>query len=109
MWDIALKRLWHRPWLSVLSIVGVALVLLLYGIVGGVAVGVFASRLFIPFSQCADKSVLNPPTLVPMIAWHEVGWISGVFAAVLVVAQGALIGAALRRGVFQALRLGDRE
>jgi putative ABC transport system permease protein len=85
------------------------LVLLLYSVVGGVALGALASRLFIPFFQAADKGVLNPPTLVPQIAWHEVGWISGAFATVLVVAQGAVIGAALRRGVFQALRLGDRE
>jgi putative ABC transport system permease protein len=85
------------------------LVLLLYSVVGGVAIGALASRLFIPFFQAADKSVLNPPTLVPQIAWHEVGWIASTFAAVLVLAQGAVIGTALRRGVFQALRLGDQE
>jgi hypothetical protein len=84
-------------------------VLLLYSILCGVAIGVLASRLFVPFFQAADQGVLHPPTLVPMIAWREIGWIIGVFAVVLAVAQVGVIGAALRRGVFQALRMGDQE
>jgi putative ABC transport system permease protein len=84
-------------------------VLLLYGISCGVAIGVLVSRLFVPFFQAADQGVLHPPTLIPLVAWHEVAWITGVFAAILVAAQSTVIGTALRRGVFQALRLGDRE
>lgn len=84
-------------------------VLLLYGVVCGAAVGVLASQLFIPFFQAADEGVLHPPTLVPTVAWREIAWITAAFATVLVLAQMVVIGAALRRGVFQALRLGDRE
>jgi hypothetical protein len=44
-----------------------------------------------------------------LVAWQEIGRISAAFIIVLIVAQVAVISAALRRGVFQALRMGDRE
>jgi len=84
-------------------------VLMVYSVVGGAVIGVWASRLFIPFFQATDKNVLNPPRLIPLIAWGEINRISGAFTIVLIVAQIAVISAALRRGVFQALRMGDRE
>ena len=47
--------------------------------------------------------------LLPLVAWNEIGRISAVFAGVLIAVQVAVMAAALRRGVFQALRMGDRE
>lgn len=85
------------------------LVLMVYSVIGGAAIGIWASRLFIPFFQAADKNVLNPPRLISMIAWNDIVQISAAFTIALVVAQIAVISAALRRGVFQALRMGDRE
>jgi predicted lysophospholipase L1 biosynthesis ABC-type transport system permease subunit len=84
-------------------------ILMVYSVLGGAAIGVWASRLFIPFFQATDQSVLNPPMLLPLVAWPEIGRISAAFIIVLIVAQVAVLGAALRRGVFQALRMGDRE
>jgi putative ABC transport system permease protein len=84
-------------------------ILMLYSIGGGTAVGVWAARLFISFFQAADESVLHPPTLIPYIAWRDIGLISGAFALFMVAAQVALLSATLRRGVFQALQLGDQE
>lgn len=85
------------------------LVLMAYGIAGGVGIGVLAGHWFIRFFQAADGNVLNPPALQPTIAWGGIGLIAAAFAAALVIAQGVVIGAALRGGVFQALRMGDRE
>jgi putative ABC transport system permease protein len=85
------------------------LVLMVYSVLGGAAIGVWASRLFIPFFQAADKNVLNPPRLIPLVAWDDIVSISTAFTITLVIAQIAVISAALRRGVFQALRMGDRE
>jgi hypothetical protein len=84
-------------------------VLLVYSIAGGAGVGALSSALFIRFFQAADQSVLYPPTLLPQVAWDHIARISGAFVIVLVVAQGMVISAALRSGVFQALRMGDRE
>ena len=85
------------------------LILMVYGIAGGAGVGGLSAWLFTRFFQAADQDVLYPPTLLPRVAWDHIAHISGVFVAVLVVAQGIVIAAALRRGVFQALRMGDRE
>jgi putative ABC transport system permease protein len=84
-------------------------VLMVYGVAGGAAIGAWTSLLFIPFFQATDRSVLNPPMLLPLVAWDEIGRISAIFAGVLIVVQVAVMAAALRRGVFQALRMGDRE
>jgi hypothetical protein len=53
--------------------------------------------------------VINPPMLLPLGAWNDIGTISAAFTVALVIAQIAVIVAALRGGVFQALRMGDRE
>lgn len=84
-------------------------VLMVYSVAGGVAIGVWASRQFVPFFQAADQSVLRPPMLTPLVAWQEIGQISGAFTLVLIVAQVIVISSALRKGVFQALRMGDQE
>ncbi len=84
-------------------------ILMVYSVAGGAAIGVWASRVFIPFFQAADGNVLRPPTMVPLIAWQDIGRISGAFVLVLVLAQILVVAAALRGGVFQALRMGDRE
>jgi len=85
------------------------LVLMVYSVAGGAAIGIIASDRFIPFFQAADQSVINPPTLLPLIAWNDISQISAAFTITLVIAQIAVIAAALRGGVFQALRMGDRE
>jgi putative ABC transport system permease protein len=85
------------------------LVLMVYSVAGGAAIGIWASKLFIPFFQAADKNIINPPRLISLVAWDDILRISAAFIIVLVVAQIAVISAALRKGVFQALRMGDRE
>ena len=84
-------------------------VVTIYGIAAGAGVGLLAAWLFTPFFQATDQQVIHPPTLVPLLAWRETGQIAALFCLALVVAQLAVIAGALRRGVFQALRMGDRE
>ena len=84
-------------------------VLMVYSVAGGAVIGAGASSLFIPFFQAADQNVLNPPMLLSFIAWEDIGRISAAFIVALVTAQVVVLSAALRRGVFQALRMGDRE
>ncbi len=96
--------------LQVISQVSIEyMVLMVYSVLGGAAIGIWASRLFIPFFQAADMNVLRPPTMIPLIAWEDIMRISAVFTVVLILAQIAVISAALRKGVFQALRIGDQE
>jgi putative ABC transport system permease protein len=86
-----------------------SLALMTYSVVGGVGIGALASCLFIPFFQAADAGVLNPPPLLPLVAWDSSARISAAFAVTLLVAQMAVVMAAVGKGVFQALRMGDRE
>jgi putative ABC transport system permease protein len=85
------------------------LVLMVYSVLGGAAIGAWASELFIPFFQAIDEGMLRPPSIIPVIAWQDIAQISGAFTIVLVVAQLAVVAGVLRKGVFQALRLGDQE
>jgi putative ABC transport system permease protein len=96
--------------LQVISQVSIEyIVLMVYSVAGGALIGVWASDLFIPFFQSADKNVLNPPMLIPFIAWEDISQISAAFTITLILAQIVVVSAALRGGVFQALRMGDRE
>jgi hypothetical protein len=47
--------------------------------------------------------------MVPIVAWKDIGLICAAFALALILAQTIMLLAALRRGVFQTLRMGDRE
>jgi len=80
-----------------------------YGVIGGVGIGILVSHLFIPFFRVTTELSLRPPTLVPLIAWQGIGQITIAFVAALVIAQLIVIIATTRRGVFQALRMGDQE
>jgi putative ABC transport system permease protein len=84
-------------------------VLMIYAVAGGTTIGVLAAKLFVPFFQAADENILDPPPMVPLIAWAEIARIAGVFISVLLLAQFTVIVRALRRGAFQALRMGDQE
>lgn len=69
----------------------------------GTAVGLAASRLFIPFLQVGPQV----PPFVVRIAWSELGAIYAVFGtmfAVAVVALGVLLG---RMRIFEAVKLGE--
>ena len=85
------------------------LVLMAYSVAGGVGVGTWASSWFIPFFQAADKNVIDPPMLLARIAWGDIWKIAAVFIVALIAAQIVVIASSLRSGMFQALRMGDRE
>jgi ABC-type lipoprotein release transport system permease subunit len=80
-----------------------------YGVAGGIGTGVWAALWFVPYFQAAEGNALRPPPMVPAIAWSDIGVICASFAGILILAQITILLAALRRGVFQSLRLGDRE
>ncbi|NLS79459.1 MAG: ABC transporter permease [Chloroflexi bacterium] len=80
-----------------------------YGVVGGVGIGVLVSHLFIPFFRVTTELDVRPPSLMPLIAWEGIAQITVAFVAALLLAQLAVIILTTRRGVFQALRMGDQE
>ena len=81
--------------------------LLLVGLVAGTGLGVWMSRLFIPYLQVgADASAQIPPFVV-LIAWPAIIRIYALFGLLFVVALGGLTALLLRMRIFQAVKLGE--
>jgi putative ABC transport system permease protein len=79
-----------------------ALIILTGGAIG-TGLGVWASRLFIPFLQVGPQT---PPFIV-RIAWSDLLVIYGIFGAMLAVAVAVLAGLLVRMRVFEAVKLGE--
>ena len=73
----------------------------------GTALGVAASRIFIPYLQVGTgKTALVPPFVV-QIAWQELGLIYAVFGGMFLVAVVVLVVLLLRMKIFEAVKLGE--
>ena len=81
--------------------------LILTGIAVGSGLGVWASRLFIPYFQIGtDKTDLVPPFVV-QLAWQQLGIILVVFAVMFFLAVAVLVILLNRMRVFEAVKLGE--
>jgi len=81
--------------------------LVVAGIGLGTGLGVWASRLFIPFLQIGEgKTAVTPPFAV-QIAWQQLGVIYLLFAAMFIVAVLALVALVARMRIFEAVKLGE--
>jgi putative ABC transport system permease protein len=81
--------------------------LVLLGIGVGTALGVFASRLFVPFLQIGASAQSQYPPFQIEIAWLSIAEIYVLFALLFVVALGALSTLLMRMKIFQAIKLGE--
>lgn len=82
-------------------------VLIAVGVGLGTGLGVWASRLFIPFLQVGEgKTAVTPPFIV-QIAWEQLGSIYALFAAMFIIAVLILIALAARMRIFEAVKLGE--
>ena len=80
---------------------------LLLGIGVGTALGVFASRLFVPFLQIGASAQSQYPPFHIEIAWLSIVEIYVLFALLFVVALGTLSTLLVRMKIFQAIKLGE--
>jgi putative ABC transport system permease protein len=80
--------------------------IVLTGTVAGVAVGVLASRLFIPFFQVTGKLVAEVPAFYIRIAWTEVAQVSMAIGLAFAVAIAATLLLLRRMKAFEAIKLG---
>lgn len=82
-------------------------VLILSGLTLGTILGVWISKLFIPYLQTgSDASDLVPPYLVE-IAWPAIFQIYGLFLLLFIVALAMLALMLRRMKIFQAIKLGE--
>jgi len=81
--------------------------LVLLGIGVGTALGVFASRLFVPFLQIGASAQSQYPPFQIEIAWLSIAQIYVLFALLFVAALSTLSGLLVRMKIFQAIKLGE--
>jgi len=81
--------------------------LVLLGIGVGTALGVFASRLFVPFLQIGASTQSQYPPFQIQIAWLSIAEIYILFALLFFAALSALSALLVRMKIFQAIKLGE--
>jgi len=81
--------------------------LVLLGIGVGTALGVFASRLFVPFLQIGASAQSQYPPFQIQIAWLSIVQIYVLFAILFFAALGTLSALLVRMKIFQAIKLGE--
>jgi putative ABC transport system permease protein len=81
--------------------------LVLLGIGVGTALGVFASRLFVPFLQIGASAASQYPPFQIEIAWLSIIQIYILFFLLFIAALGALSALLVRMKIFQAIKLGE--
>jgi putative ABC transport system permease protein len=81
--------------------------LVLLGIGVGTALGVFASRLFVPFLQIGASAQSQYPPFQIEIAWLSIVQIYVLFIFLFLAALSALSGLLVRMKIFQAIKLGE--
>ncbi|MCI0552583.1 MAG: ABC transporter permease, partial [Anaerolineae bacterium] len=81
--------------------------LVLLGIGVGTALGVFASRLFVPFLQIGASTQSQYPPFQIEIAWLSIVEIYVLFIILFLAALSALSALLVRMKIFQAIKLGE--
>lgn len=81
--------------------------LVLLGIGVGTALGVLASRLFVPFLQIGASAQSQYPPFQIEIAWLSIAEIYVLFALLFVAALSVLSALLARMKIFQAIKLGE--
>ena len=82
---------------------------IVYGIVGGMVLGLLTSHLFVPFFRISGNPVFALPPFVRHIDWGKISWLTLAFLAILALSQAIILRQATRRDIFQILRMGQRE
>lgn len=81
--------------------------LILTGVGLGTALGLLASRIFIPFFQIgSDKSALIPSFIVE-IAWQQLATIYAIFGIMFILAVAVLFMLLIRMKIFEAVKMGE--
>jgi len=93
---------------QMMVLLGVELALLLVaGLAGGTAVGVWASQFYIPFLQGAASDQTRAVPFLIIVDWARIDLVYMLFAAMFVASVVALVLFLRRLKVFQAIKLGE--
>jgi ABC-type antimicrobial peptide transport system permease subunit len=82
------------------------IVLTAYGALAGVACGILAAYLFVPFFRISVGAGAPLPPLIPIIAQNQIAPLAIVFSLVMIVLELIIISSAFFTRLFEALRMG---
>ena len=77
------------------------------GITAGTGVGIWVSKLFIPFLQVGTALHIDVPPFVVLIAWGDIIKIYALFGAMLIAAVAGMIWFLMHLKIFEAVKLGE--
>jgi putative ABC transport system permease protein len=81
--------------------------LVLIGLLAGTGLGIWVSKLFIPYLQVGTETSAQIPPFVVEIAWPAILRIYVLFGLLFVGALGGLTALLMRMKIFQAIKLGE--
>lgn len=84
------------------------IVLTAYGALAGVACGVLAAYLFVPFFRISVGAGAPLPPLIPIIAENQIAPLAIVFSVVMIFLELIIISSAFYSRLFEALRMGHQ-
>jgi putative ABC transport system permease protein len=84
------------------------LALTAYGALAGVACGILAAYLFVPFFRIGVGAGAPLPPLIPIIAQNQIAPLAIAFSIVIVLLELVIISSAFFSRLFEALRMGHQ-
>ncbi len=85
------------------------LLVLVYGVVAGIIVGVTGARLYVPFFPLTQDPASQIPPFLPVVDWASTNWMAVGVTLALVIIGGVILSRLVRQQLFQVLRMGNQE
>ena len=85
------------------------LLTVVYGVAGGLGIGVLAARLYVPFFPLTDMRQAPVPPFLPHVDWPLAWGLASAVGATLVAIEAVILWHVARMRIFEALRLGMRQ
>jgi hypothetical protein len=81
--------------------------LTIYCALGGLAIGILTTELFIPFFRITGDATLPLPPLIPIIVQEQIIGLTLFFVTALIIVEIVVVTQGLRQRIFETLRLGN--
>lgn len=85
------------------------LLVLVYGVVAGIIVGVTGAQLYVPYFPLTQDPASQIPPFLPIVDWSSTIWMAVGVTLALVIIGGVILSRVVRQQLFQVLRMGNQE
>lgn len=85
------------------------LLVLAYGIVAGIILGVISSQLYVPYFPLTQNPQQQIPPFLPVVDWGSATWMAASVTVALIVIGGTILARVVQQQLFQVLRMGNQE